>query len=72
MSEYNKQNFLNGLATAISEQNNFKNPFWLIDFNYIENSDGTYTLISWKGTLNGKPSNRCVIPDSPLVILDLT
>lgn len=41
----------------------------LQDFTYTTNSDGTYTLIKWKGTLNGVSSTKCVIPNSDLVIL---
>lgn len=41
----------------------------LIDFEYIKNDDGTYTLTAWKGTYNGKPSTECIIPDSKLISL---
>ena len=41
----------------------------LIDFNYTENEDGTVTLTSWKGTYNGEPSTKFVIPDDPRIIL---
>ena len=41
----------------------------LIDFEYVENDDGTYTITAWKGTLNGEPSTEMVIPNSPLIIL---
>lgn len=41
----------------------------LIDFEYVENDDGTYTITGWKGTLNGQPSTEMVIPNSPLIIL---
>ena len=40
----------------------------LIDFNYEENEDGTYTLTSWKGTFNGEPSTEIRIPNDPRVI----
>lgn len=35
----------------------------LIDFEYINNGDVTYTITDWKRTYQGEPSNRCVIPD---------
>lgn len=41
----------------------------LIDFEYIENSDGTCTLTAWKGTLLGEPSTELVIPDENRIIL---
>ena len=40
----------------------------LIDFDYTTN-DGTYTIINWKGTLNGQPSTEMVIPDNENIIL---
>ena len=43
--------------------------FSLIDFNYTANDDGTYTLTSWKGTYNGKPSTRIIVPNSELIII---
>lgn len=44
--------------------------FSLIDFNYITNDDGTYTLTSWKGTHNGEPSTQIVVPNSGLIIVN--
>ena len=41
----------------------------LIDFEYVDNGDGTFTIIDWKDTLNGEPSTECVIPDDPNIIL---
>lgn len=41
----------------------------LIDFNYVDNGDGTYTLTGWKGTLNGMLSTELVVPDYPQIIL---
>ena len=41
----------------------------LIDFNYTENPDGTVTLTSWKGTYNGEPSTKFVIPRDSRIIL---
>ena len=43
--------------------------FSLIDFDYIRNDDGTFELTDWKGTYNGEPSTRIVVPDSELIIL---
>lgn len=43
--------------------------FSLVDFNYTVNEDGTYTLTSWKGTYNGEPSTRIVVPNSKLIIV---
>jgi hypothetical protein len=40
----------------------------LTDFEYIKNADGTYTLTDWKGTLNGVPSDKIHIPNSPEII----
>lgn len=42
--------------------------FSLIDFNYIVKNDGTYELTSWKGTYNGEPSTRIVVPNSEFII----
>lgn len=41
----------------------------LIDFNYTNNKDGTVTITSWKGTLNGASSTEIVIPDDNRIIL---
>ena len=41
----------------------------LVDFEYIDNGDGTYTITGWKGTLNEQPSTEMVFPDDPSVIL---
>lgn len=43
----------------------------LQDFEYIRNSDGTYTLTAWKGTLNGVDSTIMVTPDHESVILEV-
>lgn len=41
-----------------------KNPeVLLIDFDYVDNGDGTYTLIDWKQTYNGESSTECIIPN---------
>lgn len=41
----------------------------LIDFEYTDNGDGTVTLTAWKGTLNGIPGTKIVIPDDNRIIL---
>lgn len=41
----------------------------LSDFEYIENSDGTYSLTAWKGTLDGVKSTRIIIPKDSNIIL---
>lgn len=43
--------------------------FSLIDFEYIITSDGKYELTAWKGTYNGEPSTRIIVPDSELIIV---
>lgn len=39
----------------------------LSDFEYTEETDGTYTLTGWKGTLNGEPSTEIIIPDNEMI-----
>lgn len=41
----------------------------LVDFEYTDNGNGTYTITGWKGTYNGTASTICVIPDDYRVIL---
>lgn len=41
----------------------------LIDFDYTTNDDGTYTIIGWKGTLNGVTSTELIVPDNSLIIV---
>lgn len=41
----------------------------LVDFDYTDNGDGTYTITDWKGTENGQASTRIVIPDYQQIIL---
>ena len=44
--------------------------FNLVDFDYTYNAeDGTYTINSWKKTLNGVSSGEMVIPDSKYIII---
>lgn len=40
----------------------------LIDFNYTDNEDGTYTITGWKGTYQGNPSTKVIIPDGSNII----
>lgn len=39
----------------------------LMDFEYTAEDDGSYTLNSWNGTLNGQPSTEMVIPSNGLI-----
>lgn len=39
----------------------------LVDFDYVVEEDGSYTLTGWKSTLNGEPSSRLIIPNNALV-----
>ena len=41
----------------------------LVDFEYIENGDGTVTLTDWKQTLEGRRSTECIVPADPRIIL---
>lgn len=41
----------------------------LIDFDYTVQDDGTYLITGWKGTLNGEPSTKMVVPDSNLILI---
>lgn len=41
----------------------------LIDFDYVEEENGTYTITGWKQTLNGEPSTELIIPDNSLINL---
>lgn len=66
---YNKQSFLQGLSNNLIIKTTI--PAGLEDFFYSENANGTYTIIGWKGTYQGKMSNHCIIPDNPLIIIDL-
>lgn len=40
-----------------------------VDFIYEDNGDGTFTILDWKGTYLGEPSEYCFLPDSEDVIL---
>ena len=39
----------------------------LVDFGYTTNGDGTYTITSWKETLNGEPSTEFIVPNNSLI-----
>lgn len=41
----------------------------LVDFEYTDNGDGTYTLTGWKQTLNGEASTEMIIPNNSLIVL---
>lgn len=41
----------------------------LMDFEYTDNGDGTYTITGWKETLNGEPSTRMIVPNSNKIII---
>lgn len=41
----------------------------LIDFTYTDNGDGTYTITDWKGTYQGEPSTKIILPNNNLIIL---
>lgn len=43
----------------------------LIDFEWYENDDGTYTLTEWKGTYNGEPSTKLIVPDNDLYYIGM-
>ena len=41
----------------------------LVDFEYTDNGDGTYTITGWKGTYNGEPSTEMIIPNYENIIV---
>ena len=41
----------------------------LIDFEYTDNGDGTYTITGWKGTTNGAASTEIIIPNNSKIIV---
>lgn len=53
----------------IIKVNEFDPTIELVDFNYSSNSDGTYTLTSWKGTTGNVTGTELIIPDNTLVML---
>ena len=42
---------------------------YLVDFEYTDNTDGTYTITGWKGTLNGVSSTEMIIPNNSKIIV---
>lgn len=55
------------IATVPITVNPFNPAIILIDFDYTDNGDGTYTVTSWKGTYNGEASTEIIIPDNGLI-----
>lgn len=41
----------------------------LVDFEYTDNGDGTYTITSWKGTYNGEASTELIIPNNGYIVV---
>lgn len=41
----------------------------LVDFEYTDNGDGTYTVTGWKGTYNGEASTEMIIPNYGCIIV---
>ena len=50
------------------DQNTLSNLF--VDFVYTDNGNGTYTIVDWKGTLNGQPSTEIVVPNNRQIIVN--
>lgn len=48
---------------VVFEKSGFDAERVLIDFDYIRNSDGTYTITDWKGTYQGQESTECIVPN---------
>lgn len=63
--EFSYMDLDNIFTTSISTESCLS----LIDFEYIIEENGTYTLTEWKGTYNGKPSTEIIIPNSELINL---
>ena len=60
----------NGVSVSFAiTVNAFDPAVVLIDFNYTDNGDGTYTLKSWKRTYNGISSSELIIPDNENIII---
>ena len=55
------------IATVPITINPFDPAIILIDFNYTDNGDDTYTITGWKGTYNGEASTEIIIPDNGLI-----
>lgn len=41
----------------------------LVDFSYVDNGNGTYTIVGWNGTYNGEPSTELIIPNNGCIIV---
>lgn len=41
----------------------------LVDFDYTDNGDGTYTITDWKETYNGEASTEMIVPNNAYIIL---
>lgn len=41
----------------------------LVDFEFIKNDDGTYTISDWKETLNGENSTKLIVPSKNIIKL---
>jgi len=56
--------YVDSIFETYAKHKNLSLEEMLIDFNYNINSDGTYTITSWKGTYFGAPTNSTFfIPD---------
>ena len=64
--EFSGESFITSFEVELSE---FDPSIHLIDFDYTDNGDGTYTLTGWKQTFNGEPSTELIIPDNAMIIL---
>jgi hypothetical protein len=56
-------------GVTVFERNKFNPEEILIDFYYVDNGNGTYSITGWKQTYQGVSSTKCVIPDYPQIIL---
>lgn len=41
----------------------------LIDFEYIKDENDIYHITGWKGTYEGNPSTKCILPDSDRIMI---
>lgn len=55
------------IATVPITVNPFNPAIILVDFDYTDNGDGTYTITGWKGTYNGEASTEIIIPNNGLI-----
>lgn len=55
------------IATVPITVNSFNPAIILVDFDYTDNGDGTYTITGWKGTYNGEASTEIIIPNNGLI-----